>query len=208
MFHLLRQSIVMSACCTLVIALSTPSAAAAEAATSAASMTTAQAPNSATVTNIKVNGQFAEMLLLDTNTNGFLAASKDEVANTSALDFSMDSLAAIESYLNEIRSDKLDPEDLLRVVLRCGAYVGEVVRRHSTAELHWVDYDEAARESKLVQDAGRDIGTMGVLRAGPDRMCFPLGKVSKFIANGREDSVVLFARVVVSGIEGANQGWL
>jgi len=78
----------MSACCTLVIALSTPSAAAAEAATPAASMTTAQAPNSATVTNIKVNGQFAEMLLLDTNTNGFLAASKDEVANTSALDFS------------------------------------------------------------------------------------------------------------------------
>ena len=120
----------------------------------------------------------------------------------------MDSLAAVESYLDAIRQDELDPGDLLRIVLRCGAYVGEVVRRHSTAELHWVDYDEAARESKVVQDAGRYIGTMGVLRAGPDRMCFPLGKVSKFIENGREDSVVLFARVVVAGIDGTNQGWL
>ncbi len=47
-----------------------------------------QAPNDATVTKIKVNGQFANVLLVDTNTNGGLTASKDQIANTSALNFS------------------------------------------------------------------------------------------------------------------------
>jgi hypothetical protein len=129
---------------------------------------------------------------------------KRELLDALALDFSVDSLAAIDRYLDAIRLDKLEEGDLLRIVLRCGAYVGEVVRRHSSVELHWVDYDEAARESKLVRDIGRHIGTMGVLRGGPDQMCFPLGKVSKFIENGREDSVLLFAKVIVSTIAGAN----
>src|SRR6266852_2922819 len=86
MLHLLQKAIVMSAWCVLGIALPTTSALAVAATASASTLE--QALKSATVTNIKVNGQFAEMLLLDANTNGFLAASKDEVANTSALDFS------------------------------------------------------------------------------------------------------------------------
>jgi hypothetical protein len=146
----------------------------------------------------------AHMLWQDEETPTY----KRDLLDASALDFSMDSLAAIESYLEAIRRDRLEAGDLLRIVLRCGAYVGEVVRRHGTAELHWVDYDEAARESRLVMEMGRHAGTMAVLRAGPDRMCFPLGKVNKFIENGPEDSVVLFARVVVAGIDGSNQGWL
>ena len=42
-----------------------------------------------TTTRIRVNGQFATMMLIDNATfaNGFLTASKDSVANTSALDF-------------------------------------------------------------------------------------------------------------------------
>ena len=46
--------------------------------------------NGATVTRIRVNGLSADMFLTDnaTGTNGFLNASRDEIANTSALDFS------------------------------------------------------------------------------------------------------------------------
>ena len=93
----------------------------------------------------------AQMLWQDQETPTY----KRELLNASALDFSVDSLAAIDSYLDAIRLDTLDEGDLMRIVLRCGAYVGEVVRRHSSVELHWVDYDEAARESKMVKDVGR-----------------------------------------------------
>lgn len=57
---------------------------------SQAGVETTQAPNGATVTKIKVNGRSADMFLIDnaTGTNGFLNASRDEIANTSALDFS------------------------------------------------------------------------------------------------------------------------
>jgi len=37
-------------------------------------------------------------------------------------------------------------------------------------------------------------------------LVLPLGKVSKFIENGREDSVLVFTKVVVARIDGANQG--
>jgi hypothetical protein len=47
-----------------------------------------QAPNP--VTKIKVNGLSADMFLVDADAgaNGFLNASRDQIANTSALDFS------------------------------------------------------------------------------------------------------------------------
>ena len=52
--------------------------------------TTEQDVHHQNVTRIVVNGQFAEVLLVDnaTSTNGGLTASHDEVAGTSALDFS------------------------------------------------------------------------------------------------------------------------
>ena len=50
---------------------------------------TTPAPNGDTVTKIKVNGLFAAVLLSDgADTNGFLNATKDRNANTTALDFS------------------------------------------------------------------------------------------------------------------------
>jgi hypothetical protein len=57
---------------------------------SQASVETTQAPNGAMVTRIRVNGRSADMFLIDnaTGTNGFLNASRDELAKTSALDFS------------------------------------------------------------------------------------------------------------------------
>jgi hypothetical protein len=57
---------------------------------SQADVETTQALNGATVTKIRVNGLSADMFLIDnaTGTNGFLNASRDEIANTSALDFS------------------------------------------------------------------------------------------------------------------------
>jgi hypothetical protein len=55
---------------------------------SQASVETTQAPNGAKVTKIRVKGLFAFAFLNDGDTNGFLNASKDQITNTSALDFS------------------------------------------------------------------------------------------------------------------------
>jgi len=140
--------------------------------------------------------ELAEMLWLDDEEPTY----KREVLKPSLLDFSVRSLAQIDDYLDVVRADEVEGQVMMRVVLRAGAYVGEVVRRHSKTEYHWVDYEQAARESRMVKDIGVHLGTMGVLRAGPDAMCFPLGKVCKFLENGREDSVQFFAKVIIEGV--------
>jgi hypothetical protein len=57
---------------------------------SQAGVETTQASKGATVTKIKVNGRSADMFLIDsdTGTNGFPNASKDQIADSSSLDFS------------------------------------------------------------------------------------------------------------------------
>jgi hypothetical protein len=60
-----------------------------ETSTEGRALEAASAQSATTTTRIKVNGQFATMTLVDNAAfaNGFLTASKDQVANTSALDF-------------------------------------------------------------------------------------------------------------------------
>ena len=51
---------------------------------------------------------------------------------------------------------------------------------------------------KALGSRGMYLGTAGVLWA-PNATCFPLGKVCKYVENGREDSVYFFARVALEG---------
>ena len=120
------------------------------------------------------------------------------------LDYSVDSLSHLDDYLQLVHDAQVeDPQELMRVVLRAGAYVGEVVRRNAPIEFHWMEYRHAARHSSFVKQLGMSLGTAAVLWAGEDRICFPLGKVGKFLENGPEDSVLTFAKVIVNGVEAA-----
>jgi hypothetical protein len=78
------------------------------------------APNQPTVTKIKVNGFSCDTFLFDgdTNTNGFLNVGRDEIANTTAIDF---------SYLTP------DPNDPEIVILIQGA--GEIPNNTFTISL-------------------------------------------------------------------------
>jgi len=49
--------------------------------------------------------------------------------DSSKLDLSLASLAHVDDYLDAIRTRKLDERDKAVIVLRCGAYVGEVIRQ-------------------------------------------------------------------------------
>jgi hypothetical protein len=121
-----------------------------------------------------------------------------QLLDPSRLDFSIGSLQHIDPYLDALHAEPPQHEDdLMRVVLRCGAYVGEVIRRNSPNEMHWVAFKEAAKHSAFAKGLGHSPATTGILWRDPENMCFPLAKICKFIENGREDSVYSFARVIL-----------
>ena len=53
-----------------------------------ASEATTKVANRPTITKIRVNGLSADMFLVDGDTNGFLNVGRDQIANTTMLDFS------------------------------------------------------------------------------------------------------------------------
>jgi len=48
-----------------------------------------------------------------------------------------------------------------------------------------------------IADFGESLGGAAVLWDSNDGLIFPLGKVQKFLDNGREDSVLFFAKVML-----------
>ena len=136
----------------------------------------------------------------------FLANPDDPTPGSESLDatrfdFSLDSLGAVDAHLESVRRRDLEGAALMKFVLRCGAYVGEVIRRHSTASppWHWVDYDEAVRFDPRLAAFDKGLGNIAALWDGADGFCFPLAKVGKYLENGAEDSVRFFAQGIVAG---------
>ncbi len=125
---------------------------------------------------------------------------KCEIIDPSVMDFSLESLKHLDQYIDEIRSDEISEEDLTRLVLRAGAYLGEVMRKNSELEFHWLDFNAARKISTLVEELGMQLGTAAVLWSTPDNICFPLAKILKFIENGVEDNTHSFAIVLLNGV--------
>jgi hypothetical protein len=76
--------------------------------------------------------------------------------------------------------------------------VGEVARRNSTKPLHWIERGEAARFAPSIAGMHEAIGGAVMLWRGPQLVSFPLGKVIKFLPNGRDDRVKAFARATIA----------
>lgn len=123
-----------------------------------------------------------------------------EHLNVVRLDYSIDSLAEVNRYLDLVRLDQNIESVWNQVVLRCGAYVGEVIRKNSTnREWHWLDYQNALKaDRKSLEDFGYSIATAAVLYIAPASFCFPLAKVEKYLMNGPEDDVRFFAEAAVT----------
>ena len=88
-----------------------------------------------------------------------------------------------------------------RIVLRCGAYVGEVMKRNSgTREFHWLDYDAAKTiGNNSLNSLPKVIGTDYVLyEINTGLICFPLAKVEKYLENGRQEDVKYFVIALLS----------
>jgi len=116
------------------------------------------------------------------------------------LDFSVESLKHINGYLEAIRKDKGVEAQWTRVVLRAGAYIGEVIRRNDKkTQWRWIDYEGARQvDPKVFELFGKRVATAAVLYDGNKGFAFPLAKVEKYLENGAEDNVYLFAVVIMS----------
>lgn len=118
------------------------------------------------------------------------------------LDFSIESLAHVEDYLDFVRGQRHIGKPLHTLVLRTGGYVGEVIRRNAKhRRWHWLDFREASSLSAEIVSFGYTIHTASILwdaKKGSGRFVFPLAKVMKYLENGKEDSVKFFAQVVIN----------
>ena len=116
------------------------------------------------------------------------------------MDFSAESLEIIEEYLESLRSNLPESEELVKITLRAGSYIGEVIRKNSPIKYNWLEFKEAEKLNPQIGDIGFGLGTAAILWAEPDDFLFPLAKVLKRLENGPEDNVHTFAKVVIDGL--------
>jgi len=117
------------------------------------------------------------------------------------LDFSIESLTHVEEYLDHVRKQAHNGRPFQILVLRAGAYVGEVIRRNARSKKwHWLDYKEASRLMPEIGKYQMTLETSAVLWETKGTLCFPLSKVIKYLKNGSGDSVKFFAQVFTSEI--------
>jgi hypothetical protein len=124
-----------------------------------------------------------------------------ELLDPSRLDFTIESLGFVDDYLEQMRARGLDQDrdDYYKLVLRCGAYVGEVIRRNAKSKTyHWLDYKGGLLINKSIADFGESLGSAAILWDSATGLTFPLGKIQKFLDNGREDSVQFFAQAILA----------
>jgi len=138
------------------------------------------------------NRALADLAHLFFEDNGFVG---HRYLDRQRLDFSLESLDHVNKYLERMRATPDARTQWNRLILRTGAYVGEVIRKNDKRiSWRWLDYSGA----KSVETFGKSIGTAAVLNDGKDGFVFPLAKVEKYLENGSEDNVHAFARVILT----------
>lgn len=145
-----------------------------------------------------VDAEFSDLSLMLTQDDEHPTYMR-ELLRREELDFSLESLKQLDEYLEVLHHNPPEGTDFMRLALRCGAYVGEVMRKQLPGTFHWVTHEEAAKYSKFIAEAERSVATCGILWENNESMSFPLGKVCKYLENGNEDSVYFFAKVLLDG---------
>lgn len=151
------------------------------------------------VTIPDVNDIFADFAALFTGQQtGPEELAHPERLERTALDGSLDSLRAVDAYLLFLHQTR--PEDIedswATAMLWGGAYVGEVIRRHARRNFNWIDYDDfllAYPATVEILGAVKRLGWAAVLSPGGGGFTLPINKLLRFLFDGPEDSVYLYA---------------
>lgn len=118
------------------------------------------------------------------------------------LDYSIESLHIVDKYLDEVRKRKktLNNKELSSIILRCGAYTGEVMKKNSKRKFTWMFYDDLVNQHKTLKDFEKSILTNFVLTYNDGRsMTFPMSKVEKYLSFGKQESLHFYAEVFTRG---------
>ncbi len=114
------------------------------------------------------------------------------------MDYSIESVQELDNYLESVRGTPLDGREIVKIVLRSGSYIGEVIRSKSACKINWLEYDEAIKISSYLQGEKKSLGCVHMLHSEIETFIFPMAKVLKRLENGEQDSVVSFVKVAIS----------
>lgn len=103
------------------------------------------------------------------------------------LDYSVASLAAVDSILGEMQRDGIGSDDVAETLFGFGAYIGEVFVRHAAG--------------KWVVDAR--FGDLPVVMLANDTVCNPIGKAFKRVDDGEAENIAYFFQVFTSARPGS-----
>lgn len=123
---------------------------------------------------------------------------------TERLDYSVESLPVLQSYVSYMRSRKLSLPKRQAVILRVGAYLGEVIRRHWTGgELHWIDYKIAnlLRSDLFPSGLEGHFDVAAVLYQQPDSYLLPLAKVGRLLTSASEPDLMTWAQEAFAALQ-------
>lgn len=123
---------------------------------------------------------------------------KDKL-DSSALNYSIESLRSVDEYLQHVRSHlkKLSDEEHTKVILRCGAYCGEVLKKElakRNEKAQWLMYKNALNYVPSIKNFGESTVTFYVLHQPvKETIWFPMAKVEKFLQAGMSESLYMYA---------------
>ena len=134
----------------------------------------------------------------------------------SALDFSEASLSVVDTYLRAVHESLPKAKSGARnisilpsasqqaLVLRIGAYVGEVVRRSAAPDQYrWITHAETVArfpEHKATLGNQPTLLTAYAIANADGQILLPLNKVFKALADGPENSTLEFAKSVSQAV--------
>ena len=139
-----------------------------------------------------------------------------EMLKSSGLDFSVSSLSAVDGYLQAVHGSlpkaksgarnisTLPSASQQALVLRIGAYVGEVIRRSAELDTYrWLTHAETvARFPEHQASLGRQptLLTAYAIATADGQILLPLNRVFKALADGPVNSTLEFAKTVSQAV--------
>lgn len=125
-----------------------------------------------------------------------------EFLDKSKINFSIESLEHVNAFLDSIHQKLKDVPDekMNALVLRTGAYLGEVIRKNSKyKKFQWISFKKASSLNFRIQAMGESISTVAILQEKKTQsFFFPLGKVLKYLHFGTSEDVKAFAENTIS----------
>lgn len=120
------------------------------------------------------------------------------------LDYSLESLKIVDDYLEQVRRRKkeLKEQEYDKVILRCGAYCGEVMRRLPAGKnCQWITEEEATKKDPSIQNFAQPVLTTFILYDYERKsFTFPMAKAAKFLESGPGDSLYFYAKAIIAGV--------